>query len=145
MGDRLRSRRHELGLTLREVAEIAGLSLPYVSNLERGKGNPTLDALRKLARALDLDLGDLVDETPEESDPIATWMADVPASLMRFRASDRYRLAVARLAKDRSEPFDDLDERIFRTMVAAPRRASGEPTETDWLRMLDTFRLILSD
>ena len=39
-----------------EVAEQSGLSLPYVSNLERGRGNPTLDALRALAKALDVPL-----------------------------------------------------------------------------------------
>jgi DNA-binding XRE family transcriptional regulator len=45
IGHRLRARRVELGRTLAEVAEQSGLSLPYVSNLERGRGNPTLDAL----------------------------------------------------------------------------------------------------
>ena len=45
IGSRLRARRVELGLTLAQVAEQAGLSLPYISNLERGRGNPTLDAL----------------------------------------------------------------------------------------------------
>ncbi len=28
-------------------------------------------------------------------------------------------------------------------MVNAPRRSSGEPTEEDWRRLLDTYRLIL--
>ena len=41
LGARLRARRLALGMTLAEVAERAGLSLPYVSNLERGRGNPT--------------------------------------------------------------------------------------------------------
>ena len=45
IGYRLRARRVELGLTLAQVAEQAELSLPYVSNLERGRGKPTLDAL----------------------------------------------------------------------------------------------------
>ena len=52
MGARLRARRIALGMTLAEVAEVSGLSLPYVSNLERGHGNPTLDALLSLAQAL---------------------------------------------------------------------------------------------
>jgi transcriptional regulator with XRE-family HTH domain len=51
-----RARREELGLTLREVAFNAGLSLPYVANLEKGRKNPTLDTLVRLSIALDLPL-----------------------------------------------------------------------------------------
>ena len=40
IGQRLRARRVELGRTLAEVAEQAGLSLPYVSNLETRTGQP---------------------------------------------------------------------------------------------------------
>jgi transcriptional regulator with XRE-family HTH domain len=47
-------------MTLAAVAESAGLSLPYVSNLERGRGNPTLEALQAIARALDMPLSELV-------------------------------------------------------------------------------------
>ena len=60
LGKRLRSRRVALGLTLADASARAGLSLPYVSNLERGRGNPTIDALRSLADALDLEVGELV-------------------------------------------------------------------------------------
>jgi transcriptional regulator with XRE-family HTH domain len=51
-----RARREDLGLTLREVASNAGLSLPYVANLEKGRKNPTLDTLVRLSIALDLPL-----------------------------------------------------------------------------------------
>ena len=60
LGSRIRARRTALGLTLAEVAERADLSLPYVSNLERGRGNPTLDALRSVAGALQQSVSDLV-------------------------------------------------------------------------------------
>ena len=49
LGKRMRARRAELGLTLAQVADRSGISLPYISNLERGRGNPTLEALTKLA------------------------------------------------------------------------------------------------
>jgi hypothetical protein len=38
------------------VAADAGLSVPYIANLENGRGNPTTAALARLAAALDLRL-----------------------------------------------------------------------------------------
>lgn len=56
LGQRIRSRRLTLGLTQQSLAEIAGLSVHGLSNLESGKGNPTLAVLNHLADALGLDL-----------------------------------------------------------------------------------------
>lgn len=56
IGSRARRRRENLGLTLREVALGAGLSVPYIANLEKARGNPTLDTLVRLSDALDLPL-----------------------------------------------------------------------------------------
>jgi transcriptional regulator with XRE-family HTH domain len=38
----------------------AGLSLPYIANLEKARGNPTLDTLVRLSDALDIALPALV-------------------------------------------------------------------------------------
>ena len=42
----------EPGPPRREVAVQAGLSVPYIANLEKAHGNPTLDPLVRLADAL---------------------------------------------------------------------------------------------
>jgi transcriptional regulator with XRE-family HTH domain len=60
VGIRARKRREELGLTLREVALDAGLSLPYIANLEKARGNPTLDTLVRLSEALDVPLAEML-------------------------------------------------------------------------------------
>lgn len=60
IGSLARRRREELGLTLREVAIVAGLSVPYIANLEKARGNPTLDTLVRLADALQLPLTELI-------------------------------------------------------------------------------------
>ncbi|MGC1281309.1 MAG: helix-turn-helix transcriptional regulator, partial [Streptosporangiaceae bacterium] len=44
LGRRLRARRSAQGRTLASVAMQAGLSVPYVANLENGRGNPTLSS-----------------------------------------------------------------------------------------------------
>src|ERR1700678_2389733 len=56
LGVRLRARRAAAGETIASVAMRAGLSVPYIANLENGRGNPTLTALSALAQALGADL-----------------------------------------------------------------------------------------
>jgi DNA-binding XRE family transcriptional regulator len=48
------------GLTQRELAEVAEISVPYLSQLESGKRNGTTEVLSAIAKALDLDLDDVV-------------------------------------------------------------------------------------
>jgi transcriptional regulator with XRE-family HTH domain len=143
LGEHLRARRRELGLTLGEVASIAGLSLAYVSNLERGHGNPTLDALRALAAALEMPMNGLLDEGDTEAVVANLALASVPASLDRFAKSERFTAMVERLADLQAEPPDEMRRRLLVGMANAPRRASGEPSEEDWRRLLDTYRLML--
>ncbi len=52
----VRSRRQHLGLTQRSLAEVAGVSVHALSNLESGKGNPSLALLNQVAEALGLEL-----------------------------------------------------------------------------------------
>ena len=52
LGVHIKSKRTELGLSLRDLAATTGLSATFLSNLERGIANPTLDSLRKVSNAL---------------------------------------------------------------------------------------------
>jgi transcriptional regulator with XRE-family HTH domain len=52
LGPRIRARRHELGLTLKQVALMAGLSHPFLSQVERGLARPSVTTLQRLADAL---------------------------------------------------------------------------------------------
>jgi len=47
----LAQRRKSCGLTLRAVASISGLSFSYISQLEMGDANPTLETIMRLAGA----------------------------------------------------------------------------------------------
>ena len=142
IGQRLRARRVELGLTLAQVAEKAALSLPYVSNLERGRGNPTLEALGALARALDIPLAGLVgDSGPIE--PLDVVLASAPPSLLQFSRSPDFQETVEDLAKRQGESVDAIRHKVLVGMVSSPQRSSGEPTEDDWRRILDAYSLIL--
>jgi len=141
VGPRLRGRRLQLGLKLADVAEVTGLSLPYIANLERGRGNPTLAVLNSLAEALRLPLAELLGEGESASDVLA----DMPASLRAFAASQRFKKEVERLAEETGQERERLREQLLLSMAAAPRRSSGQPTEDDWRRLLDTYVLLLRD
>jgi transcriptional regulator with XRE-family HTH domain len=52
LGARVRSRRRQLGLTLRELSRRSGLSAPFLSQVENGVGTPSLTSLFGLARVL---------------------------------------------------------------------------------------------
>jgi len=52
LGAAIRRERFLLGISQRELAERAGLHRTYVSDLERGARNPSIDSIEKLARAL---------------------------------------------------------------------------------------------
>ncbi len=57
------------GLTQDQVAERTGLSLNYLSRIERGLENPTLDSFLAIAGALKVEPLDLFTIDSEESDP----------------------------------------------------------------------------
>lgn len=52
----LRFLRTVKGLTLAEVAQGTGLSISYMSDLERGRTNPSIETLEKIAAFHDLTL-----------------------------------------------------------------------------------------
>jgi XRE family transcriptional regulator of biofilm formation len=61
--------RMKKGLTLSELAERAGISKSYLSNIERSLNqNPSIQVIRKISRVLDVDLKLLIktDSTEEE-------------------------------------------------------------------------------
>jgi transcriptional regulator with XRE-family HTH domain len=60
LGRRLREFRERLDLTQVQVAERAGLDSMYISQAERGVRTPTLPVLVRIAGALRVSLGELV-------------------------------------------------------------------------------------
>src|SRR5213596_4329429 len=59
VGERLREIRSRRRLTLREVAERAGLSESFLSQVERGRSSASIASLRRIADALGVSIADL--------------------------------------------------------------------------------------
>jgi transcriptional regulator with XRE-family HTH domain len=54
LGAFIRDRRRDARLSLRRLSELAGISNPYLSQIERGLRKPSADILQQLAHALHL-------------------------------------------------------------------------------------------
>ena len=65
LGDALRTRRKALGLTMQRVADDAGLSVGFISQVERGITAPSLASLVSLAEVLETDVASFLQQQPK--------------------------------------------------------------------------------
>lgn len=68
LGQRVRGLRKDLGLTLEQAAQQAGLARSTLSKIENGQMSPTYDALKKLAVGLEITVPQLF--TPPQQDKV---------------------------------------------------------------------------
>jgi transcriptional regulator with XRE-family HTH domain len=66
IGRVIRRERQDRQLTIKELGDKAGLSEIYVGEIERGQKYPSSKVLESLARALDLEIADLLELMAEE-------------------------------------------------------------------------------
>jgi transcriptional regulator with XRE-family HTH domain len=133
----LRDRRKAANRTIASVAVDAGLSVPYIANLENGRGNPTVAALDRLATALGAQLQlTIVDETlPKPPKP------SIAADLLA--ASPRARGVIAELATARGDTKRSVERRLIAAVDALSELLPAEPTTAELDRLLDL--LLLAD
>jgi transcriptional regulator with XRE-family HTH domain len=132
LGRLLRAQRQEAGRTIASVAVEAGLSVPYIANLENGRGNPTLSALQRLTAALGLRLELGLNAAEEQFKPeVASGLVELPrAQAVTQRLAKRNRTDVAMVAGH------------LRDALSAVAAVAGrDPDERDLDRLLDAFLL----
>lgn len=69
LGERVRARREELGLSLEELGGAAGVHWSMCGLIERGQRNASLHVLLRLAAGLGTDLAELVKSLPPPPPP----------------------------------------------------------------------------
>ncbi len=79
IGDRLRRTRTSQRRTLREVSRVARVSLGYLSEVERGRKEPSSELLASICDALDLPLDQLLRRVADDLGPV--YLPEVPATL----------------------------------------------------------------
>lgn len=135
IGPRLRALRQASGRTVASVAADAGLSVPYIANLENGRGNPTTNALSRLAAALGTELS-------IEFGPSAPTAAPAPPSVVRLSRSKRFRATAAALAEKSGQDPRDVAARLISACGLLTEALGHEAGEHDWWRVLDALVLI---
>ena len=65
LGEIIQQARVKKGYTQEQLAELAGVSLQHIGEIERGQGNPTLNSLVKLSDALDISLSELFENSEQ--------------------------------------------------------------------------------
>ena len=142
IGRQLRARRTAAGRTVASVAADAGLSVPYIANLENGRGNPTTTALTRLARALGTRL--LITLEPDEDSQQASGPESpaVPPSLVRLGRTARYRQSVTAIATALNVDADEFSAKLVTALAALAQTTGKDLAEPDWWRILDAVVLI---
>ncbi|TPW14028.1 MAG: Transcriptional regulator, XRE family [Acidimicrobiaceae bacterium] len=111
VGDFIKSQRETARMSVRRLAELAGVSNPYLSQIERGLRNPSADILQQIAKALQISAETLYVR--------AGFLSDEPGEGRGVRD------AIARDAKLTAEQRRALIN-VYETFVAA---ASGHESE----------------
>lgn len=99
-GKKIKSIRRARDITQEKLADLSGLSLQYIGEIERGRRNPSLTSIEQLSKALDIPMAELF-------------------SLEEFRLSlDELRTILARQIEsadeDRLRVFFSMAQVIFR-------------------------------
>jgi transcriptional regulator with XRE-family HTH domain len=142
IGRQLRARRTAAGRTVASVAADAGLSVPYIANLENGRGNPTTAALGRLADALGMRL--IVALAPSDDDEHAGAAAagEIPASLVRLARTSRFRQAAADMSAALSGDDEELAGQLVAALATLARILGRDLSAAEWWRLLDALVLI---
>jgi transcriptional regulator with XRE-family HTH domain len=144
LGQRLRALRAASGRTVATVATEAGLSVPYVANLENGRGNPTVDALSRIAQALGTraTIDFVTEDTAQTGTNTAALPAALPAALVRLGRGSRFRRDIQLIAEALSEEPTALAARVLDVLARFAEVAGRDLGESDWFRLLDALVLI---
>jgi transcriptional regulator with XRE-family HTH domain len=86
VGEKIKQLRERRGLSLKEVADATGFSTALLSQMENHLVSPSLGSIIKLAKALDVRVGDFFGET--QGEPFALVRKDERKTVSRFASKE---------------------------------------------------------
>ena len=127
LGQRLRLIRKENQLTLKELSKLSELSVPYLSDMERGVVNPSVDTLQKVAGAYNISVKDMISGVKGLGESSNT---DYPKGFQEFleQYETPYKIG------------DDWKESLLKVNFRGRQPTSA----TEWLELYLYLRRILS-
>lgn len=118
VGDRIRLLRKARNRSLKDVAQRAGLSVGFLSQVERGLSSVSIRALARIADALDAGIADVFPSDGLEDD----------STRIVARVKDRRRIDLPNTAmiKERLTPFNQSPQLDIYMLTLEPGGSSGE-------------------
>lgn len=127
IGQRMREKRREKGLTLKQLADQTGLSVTYLSDVERERTQPSLKTLGVAAHGLGLSTTDLMAGVDALGD--ITEQA-LPAGLSELCEDPAWK--------------DQLSEDWRKTLVKLDYRGKRPQTKQEWRDVFISLRNVLA-
>jgi Predicted transcriptional regulators len=127
IGQRLREKRREKNMTLKQLAEATGLTVTYLSDVERDRTQPSLKTLGRVAEGFGVSTTDLmvgVDLLGGETDEA------LPPGLRELRDDPAWR--------------DQLNDDWIRTLVRLDYRGKRPQTKQDWRDVFLSLRRVIT-
>lgn len=133
LGKFIRDQRRTASLSLRKLSSLAGVSNPYLSQIERGLRRPSADILQAIAKALSISAETLyikagiLDERPDDADVVGMIRRDVTVSekqkqiLIELYTSFKAPVPPAQRAREKATPKT-------RKVAAASKPRTGAKT-----------------
>ncbi len=124
--DRVRELRKSNNLTLKNLSERTGLSVSYLSDIERGKTDPSLNTIEALSHALDISIQFLLSgvELIEE-----TKLSNLPEGLQALIEDDEF--------------SDEINSDWVDLLSKIQMRGKRPQTKREWMELYLHLRSIL--
>src|SRR5688572_23886739 len=103
LGEQVRKVRQKRGATLKRVAQLSGLSDRFIIEVEKGKANPSLTSINRLADALQTSLRDLLPSDDDEKIQSSSSSMKQLLALLKDRPDEQ----ISRILPCLSAYFDD--------------------------------------
>lgn len=125
IGEKIRAIRESKGMTARQVvARSEGMGTPSYSRIETGASEPTIDSLRRIAAALGVKVGDLIDEE-YQPEPLSTQDASLVAKVKMIESLDEEERKIVFSLVDALAGKRKLKEELGKFLAGANRLLQG--------------------
>ncbi|TPM05387.1 cupin domain-containing protein [Mesorhizobium sp. B2-3-11] len=123
LGERVRSLRTARDLTIAELAQRAGLSSGIISQIERGRSNPSIRTLQLLRAALGMNLWEFL-EPPGRAVTVSGAEREIPDFICRKSQRQTLVVGKTKLVKELLSPRNDQNLRFM--IVTLPPGSESE-------------------
>jgi len=83
IGISIKKLRTKLKMSQNDFAKACGISMSYLSEIERGLKNPTIDIVLKIATAFNVKVSEIIDESP--TTPLTPELKQIVETLTDFK------------------------------------------------------------